>query len=76
MRTKLNTAQEIGVIIRRRRKLAKLTIAELAELVPCSPRLLGEVERGTRNVSLAAVLTLCALLGIDLYAEPREGKEW
>ncbi len=43
-------------------------------MIPCSPRLLGEVERGKRNVSLSVVLKLCAALGIDLYAEGRGGE--
>lgn len=73
VRMKIETTQEIGALIRSRRKLAKLSIAGLAELIPCSPRLLGEVERGKRNVSFAAVLQLCAALGIDLYAEGRGG---
>lgn len=67
----ITNVQEIGALIRRRRKMAGFTIAGLAELVPCSPRLLGEVERGTRNVSLGVVLTLCGLLGIDMHAIPR-----
>lgn len=75
VRMKIETTQEIGALIRSRRKLAKLSIVGLAELIPCSPRLLGEVERGKRNVSLAVVLNLCAALGIDLYAEERKGDE-
>lgn len=75
VRMKIETTQEIGALIRSRRKLAKLSIAGLAELIPCSPRLLGEVERGKRNVSLAVVLNLCAALGIDLFAEERKGDE-
>lgn len=76
MRINFTKAEEIGALIRRQRKGAKLTIADLAAMVPCSPRLLSEAERGTRNVSLSVVLNICALLGIDLTAETREGKGW
>lgn len=75
VRMKIETTQDIGALIRSRRKLAKLSIAGLAELIPCSPRLLGEVERGKRNVSMAVVLSLCAALGIDILAEERKGDE-
>lgn len=71
----IKTAQDIGQLIRAQRKAAKLTIAGLAELIPCSPRLLGEVERGQRNVSLSIILNLCAALGIDLQANTRKGNE-
>ena len=73
---RISTSKEIGALIRRQRKSAKLTIGDLAGMVPCSPRLLGEAERGTRNVSLSTVLTVCGLLGIDLEATTREGKGW
>lgn len=76
VRMKIKTPNEIGALIRQQRKSAKLTIADLAAMVPCSPRLLGEAERGTRNVSLSTVLTVCGLLGIDLEASTREGKGW
>lgn len=71
----IKTTQDIGQLIRAQRKAAKLTIAGLAELIPCSPRLLGEVERGQRNVSLSIILNLCAALGIDLQANTRKGNE-
>ena len=76
VRMKITTPKEIGALIRQQRKSAKLTIADLAAMVPCSPRLLGEAERGTRNVSLGTVLTICGLLGVDLEATTREGKGW
>lgn len=71
----IKTTQDIGQLIRAQRKAAKLTIAGLAELIPCSPRLLGEVERGQRNVSLSMILSLCAALGIDLQANTRKENE-
>lgn len=49
-----------------------MSIAELSAMIPCSPRLLGEVERGTRKVSFDMAITICSLLGIELYARERE----
>lgn len=69
---KIESSKELGNMIRRRRKQAGLTIDQLAVMAMCSPRLLGEVERGTRNVGFEIVLSICALLGIELYANGRE----
>lgn len=69
---KIESSKELGNMIRRRRKQAGLTIDQLAVMAMCSPRLLGEVERGKRNVGFEIVLSICALLGIELYANGRE----
>ena len=66
------TASELGVIIRDRRKKQGLTIAELSMMVPCSPRLLSELERGKRGVSVGIILQLLALLGLTLDIKGRE----
>ncbi len=63
---------ELGVIIRERRKKQGLTIAELSMLVPCSPRLLSELERGKRGVSVGIILQLLALLGLSVNIRGRE----
>ena len=49
-----------------------MTIETLAAMLPCSPRLIGEMERGVRNVSFECVLAVCAMLGIELTATGRE----
>ena len=69
---KIHSLKDIGTFIRQRRKREKMTIEMLAAMVPCSPRLLGELERGTRNVSFEQLLNICALLGITLTAKGRE----
>lgn len=69
---KINSLKELGTLIRQRRKSEHLTIETLSALVPCSPRLLGEMERGIRNVSFEHVLCVCTLLGIDLIAMEKE----
>lgn len=69
---KIEYLKDLGCMIRQRRKQARLTIDMLAAMAMCSPRLLGEVERGKRNVSFGVVLAICALLGIELHAHGRE----
>lgn len=71
----ITTESELGVIIRERRRKQGLTIAELSMMVPCSPRLLGELERGKRGVSVAIILQLLSLLGLTVDIRGREESE-
>ena len=71
----ITTEKELGVMIRERRKKQGLTIAELSMLVPCSPRLLSELERGSRGVSVSIILQLLALLGLNVNIYGREERE-
>lgn len=68
----VRTAQDLGILLRQRRKIAGLTIEELAATLPCSPRLLGELERGKRGASILLVLRLMELLGLNLTIAGRE----
>ncbi|MDO5450123.1 MAG: helix-turn-helix transcriptional regulator [Akkermansia sp.] len=56
--------KELGRAIRARRKKIGMTIAELASVIPCSPRLLSELERGQRGVSIAVAFRLIQMLGL------------
>ena len=58
--------------IRQRRKKQGLTIAELSMLVPCSPRLLSELERGKRGVSISVAFQLLSMLGLVVDIKGRE----
>lgn len=71
----ITTESELGDIIRERRKKQGLTIAELSMLVPCSPRLLSELERGKRGVSVGIILQLLSLLGLTVDIRGREANE-
>lgn len=68
----IHDEQELGRAVRTRRKEQGLTLTELASVVPCSPRLLSELERGRRGVSIALILKLLALLGLELHLNGRE----
>ena len=63
---------ELGNIIRQRRKKQGLTIAELSMLIPCSPRLLSEMERGKRGVSISMALQMLTSLGLEVHIKGRE----
>lgn len=52
----------IGEAIRLRRKQAKLTQEQLAELVNLNPKYLGEVERGEKIISIEALLRIAKVL--------------
>lgn len=68
----IHDEQQLGRAVRARRKEQGLTLTELASVVPCSPRLLSELERGQRGVSIAMILKLLTLLGLELHLSGRE----
>ncbi len=68
----MTTEAELGAMIRERRKKQGLTIAELSMMVPCSPRLLSELERGKRGVGVGVILQLLSLLGLRVDIRGRE----
>lgn len=70
----VSSEQEFGAFIRERRKQQGLTMEDFASVVPCSPRLLSELERGKRGVSISMVLRILTLLGLEFHLLPREGE--
>ena len=65
------SADAFGAEIRRYRKAAGLTQAELATAMGTTRRLLSALENGERGVSVEMALTAAAELGLDLRLEPR-----
>lgn len=66
------TMGDLGALIRSRRKELGYTQEQVAAMMGCSPRLIGEIERGRGTAGIQRVLDLAIGLGIDLYAIPRE----
>ncbi|MDN5600863.1 MAG: helix-turn-helix domain-containing protein [Brachybacterium sp.] len=63
-------AAGIGRSIRRARKDAGLTQQQLGELAGLSDRTIREIEIGTGRPGLASVLTVLAVLGLNLEVSP------
>ncbi len=63
--TIIKTPEDLGAALRTRRKEGGLTIAEIADMVGCSPRYISEVERGKAGASLRLLLTLMNELGLQ-----------
>lgn len=72
---RVNDLETFGSAIRKRRKEAGITQAELAKYSGVGRRLVSELERGERRASLDSALTLCRVLGLDLYADERPVKK-
>lgn len=68
---KIRDAEELGSIMRKRRKELGLTQVELAESCRCSPRFIGDLERGVAGGNIKQVIHVCRMLGIDLFAKVR-----
>lgn len=68
---KLSNAEDLGIVIRKRRKHLGLTQVELADACNCSPRFIGELERGVAGGNIKQVIRVCMTLGIDLFAKVR-----
>lgn len=62
---------DLGAVIRARRKALGVTQVQLAKSCRCSPRFVGELERGVAGGNIRQVLKVCNELGIDLFARVR-----
>ena len=70
---KIQSAQELGETIRRRRKELGLTQLELVQYCGCSPKFLIELEAGKPTVRFDKVLKIIMMLGCDLCVQSRDG---
>jgi HTH-type transcriptional regulator/antitoxin HipB len=64
----LQTASELGAMIRARRKALGVTQAELAGLSGVGPRFIVELERGKPTAELGKVLRVLERLGVRIVA--------
>ena len=55
-RGKIRDAEDLGQAIRKRRKKLGLTQVQLADACQCSPRFIGELERGVAGGNIKQVL--------------------
>lgn len=70
-RNYVSSMDDIGALLRKRRKELGYTQEEVAAHLGRSPRLIGEIERGRGSVGLSKVLEYAHGLGIDFILEVR-----
>lgn len=68
---KIRDPEDLGYIIKDRRKELGLTQTQLAQACKCSPRFIGDMERGIAGGNIRQVIRVCKTLGIDLFAKVR-----
>jgi transcriptional regulator with XRE-family HTH domain len=67
----LRDAEDLGQIMRARREELGYTQVQLARACHCSPRFIGDLERGVAGGNIKQVIKICKNLGIDLFARVR-----
>lgn len=74
--TRVFSPEDIGRAIRQRRKKLGYTQVELAEFNQCSPRFIGELERGKEGAGLAQVIRVASSIGLDIMVIERGDLPW
>ena len=65
----INGAEQLGAIIRRRRKELGVRIDEAALMIGISKNTLSDIENGASGVSIGKVLLIVQELGIKLFTK-------
>lgn len=68
---KISEPSDLGELLRERRVELGYTQVELATACKCSPRFIGELERGVAGGNIKQVIKVCRAVGIDLFAKVR-----
>lgn len=63
---------ELGQALRNRRKLAKITQTDLADLSGLSVHTLSDLESGKGNPTLEVLSKLCDVMGLEIQLVPRK----
>ena len=71
MVSQIKVPKDLGVIIRERRKKAKLTQMKTASLAGVGARFLSELERGKPTAQIGKTLKVVQLLGLELRIDER-----
>lgn len=66
------TAQELGEIVRKRRKSLKMKQADLALVSGTGVRFISDLENGKETCVVGKTLKVMANLGMDLVFQPRD----
>ena len=68
---KVRSVEDIGKLLRAKRKEQGLTQSDVSDLTTLSIRFLSEVERGKERAEIGKVMEYLQNLGLDLYVKPR-----
>lgn len=69
--TAIETPENLGLVIKARRKELGLNQTELADVARITLRLVSELERGKPTAQLDGILRVLAALGIELEGRAR-----
>ncbi len=72
--TKVSNPQELGQLIRQRRKAAGLTLKDAAGMAGVGVRFLSELERGKATLQIGLAIEVLQLFGLELHVHPRGTK--
>lgn len=68
---RIKSTNELGELLRKKRKAQGLTQVQVAEHCGISPRFVSEVERGKASAEIGKVMFLLETLGVDLLVDTR-----
>ncbi|MBC8344346.1 MAG: helix-turn-helix transcriptional regulator [Bacteroidetes bacterium] len=66
--------EELGKLIKNRRKVLGLTIRDLADLTGISKTTISQTERGVRNPTLEVLLNIFEYLNLEMKVEVKKRK--
>jgi y4mF family transcriptional regulator len=72
--TQINSAVELGRLIKASREKMKLTQQQFADLTAVGRRFISELENGKATLEFDRVLQVCKAAGIDLYTRQRSAQ--
>ena len=72
MKSKVATAADIGMAVRKKRKEDGLTLADAAALCGVGYRFLSDLENGKETVQVGKVLKVMTALGLDMAITARK----
>lgn len=75
---KIESASDLGSLVRRRRKESHIRQAEAAALADVGTRFLSELERGKETAALGKALQVLYRFGLEVWIVPRGQRpsEW
>jgi HTH-type transcriptional regulator/antitoxin HipB len=72
LKSKVATAADIGMAVRKKRKEDGLTLAEAAALCGVGYRFMSDLENGKETVQVGKTLKVLAALGLDMTIAERK----